>query len=95
MRAGYLPRAVVLRSALLLIFGIVMVIPSTAADAALPMCDGKPATIVGTMGDDVLRGTDGDDVIVGRGGDDRLVGRGGSDTLCGYGGRRHPRWWGR
>jgi hypothetical protein len=67
---------------LVLLVGVVM-IPSAAVDAAPPMCDGKPATIVGTTGDDVLRGTDGDDVIVGRGGSDRLVGRGGNDALCG------------
>ena len=85
MRVESLRRPMVLSSAVLLIVGAVTVVPSTA-DAARPLCDGKPATIVGTMGDDVLRGTDGDDVIVGRGGDDRLVCRGGNDTLCGYGG---------
>ena len=54
---------------------------------APPLCGGKPATIVGTEGDDDLRGTDGDDVIVGLGGDDLIKGRGGNDTLCGNAGK--------
>lgn len=86
MRAVSPPASLVMSAAALLIIGLVMVIPSTDVDAAPPTCDGKPATIVGTEGDDVLRGTDGDDVIVGLGGHDRLVGRGGNDTLCGYAG---------
>jgi Ca2+-binding RTX toxin-like protein len=56
------------------------------AGATPPLCDGKPATIVGTAGDDVLKGTDGDDVIVGGGGDDLIKGRGGNDTICGRNG---------
>ena len=83
MRAANWPKSLILTCAALLIIGVVMLIPSSAVDAAPPMCDGKPATIVGTMGDDVLRGTNGDDVIIGLGGDDRLVGRGGNDALCG------------
>lgn len=46
-------------------------------------CNGVPATIVGTPGDDVLVGTSGPDVIVGREGNDKLVGLGGDDILCG------------
>ena len=46
-------------------------------------CDGIPATIVGTAGDDILVGTPGPDVIVGLGGDDTLIGRAGDDHLCG------------
>ena len=83
MRRTSLPKSLVLYCAVPLIVGFVMLIPSSAAKAAPPLCDGKPATIVGTEGDDVLRGTNGDDVIVGRGGDDRLMGGGGNDTLCG------------
>lgn len=49
-------------------------------------CDGRPATLSGTAGDDVLRGTDGVDVIAGLGGDDRLSGLGAADLLCGGGG---------
>ena len=65
---------------------MVMLVPGPRVDAAPPLCDGKPATIVGTTGNDVLTGTDGDDVIVGLGGDDRLIGGAGSDTLCGFNG---------
>ncbi|MDP5183793.1 calcium-binding protein [Blastococcus sp. BMG 814] len=49
--------------------------PATAAQAATPLCFGKPATIVGTAGADVLVGQSGvADVIYGAGGDDRIVG---------------------
>ncbi len=40
-------------------------------------------TIVGTIGDDILRGTDGDDVICGFGGDDRIIGGDGDDVIRG------------
>ena len=65
---------------------MVVVIPSPAAEAAPPLCDGKPATIVGTSGDDVLRGTDDDDVIAGLAGDDTIKGLDGNDTICGKNG---------
>ncbi len=83
MPAASRSRSVILSCAALLIVSVVMLIPSPAADAVPPLCDGKLATLVGTPGDDVLKGTKGDDVIVGLGGDDRLVGRGGADTICG------------
>lgn len=56
----------------------------TAAPAAyaVPTCHGRPATIVGTSGDDDLRGTAGDDVIVGGGGVDQIYGGRGDDVLC-------------
>ena len=47
-----------------------------------PHCNGRPATIVGTSGADVLLGTDGDDVIVSYGGGDTIDGRGGADIIC-------------
>ncbi len=56
------------------------------AEAAVPMCLGQKATIVGTSGADVLNGTPGVDVIVGLAGRDRINGRGGNDLLCGGGG---------
>ena len=49
-------------------------------------CQGVPATIVGTSGDDVLIGTEGDDVIVGLGGNDSISGLGGNDIICGNAG---------
>jgi len=47
------------------------------------LCDGLPATIVGTEAPDDLAGGPGPDVIVGLGGDDTLRGEGGNDTICG------------
>ena len=46
-------------------------------------CNGMPATIEGTNGDDVLTGTSGDDVIAGLSGNDIINGMGGNDTICG------------
>ena len=65
------------------------------ADAPEVTCKGKPATYVGTNGDDHLTRGDFDlgknPVVALRGGDDRLVLRGdeatGKVTLCGAGGR--------
>ena len=45
-------------------------------------CDGFPASIVGTSGDDVIEGTTGDDVIMGRAGNDIINGNGGNDIIC-------------
>ncbi len=45
-------------------------------------CFGRPATIVGTSGDDVISGTPGDDVIVTFGGNDHVVGAEGFDRIC-------------
>lgn len=56
------------------------------AAGTTPMCFGKPATIVRTNRDDVIRGTRGRDVIVARGGADRINGRGGNDLICAGGG---------
>jgi len=50
---------------------------------ALPACQGKPFTILGTSGADVLTGTEGADVIVAGDGDDQISGLGGNDTICG------------
>jgi Ca2+-binding RTX toxin-like protein len=46
-------------------------------------CNGLPATIVGTAGDDVIYGTTGSDVIVGLGGNDTIYGSNGNDVICG------------
>lgn len=46
-------------------------------------CNGLPATIVGTPGDDVIYGTNGSDVIVGLGGNDIIYGGNGDDVICG------------
>lgn len=46
-------------------------------------CEGLPATIVGTAGNDNITGTSGRDVIVGLGGNDRIEGLAGNDVICG------------
>jgi Ca2+-binding RTX toxin-like protein len=53
------------------------------AHAAVTLCDGKVATVVGTPGDDVLQGTPAGDVIAGLGGDDVILAGGGDDVMCG------------
>ena len=59
--------------------------PAHAADA--PTCGGRPATIVGTPGQDVIVGTPGPDVIAALAGDDVVRGGGGDDVMCGGRGR--------
>ena len=49
-------------------------------------CNGLPATIVGTTGNDTIDGTNGNDVIVGLGGNDIINGGKGDDVICGDGG---------
>jgi len=46
------------------------------------LCAGRPATIVGTDGDDEIRGTPGDDVIAAGRGADRVWGGPGTDLVC-------------
>ena len=46
-------------------------------------CAGRPATIVGTTGRDLLRGTRRADVIAALGGNDRVEGLRGNDVVCG------------
>jgi RTX calcium-binding nonapeptide repeat (4 copies) len=58
-----------------------------AAAGPSPTCKGKPATIVGTSGNDVGKGTPGKDVMVGLGGNDKLSGLARSDLICGGAGR--------
>ena len=50
-------------------------------------CKGKPATIVGTPGNDVRTGSSGPDVMVGLGGNDKLSGLAGKDLICGGAGK--------
>jgi Ca2+-binding RTX toxin-like protein len=68
---------------------------STCAPGTIPSgpagggatCKGKPATIVGTNGNDVRTGSQGQDVIVGLGGNDSLSGLAGNDLICGNAGK--------
>jgi Ca2+-binding RTX toxin-like protein len=47
------------------------------------MCAGRPVTIAGTAGNDILTGTAGADVISGLDGNDTINGLGGNDVVCG------------
>jgi uncharacterized repeat protein (TIGR01451 family) len=55
-------------------------------EARSPTCGGRPATIVGTSGADVLTGTAGNDVIFAGAGNDRIRSLGGRDLICAGGG---------
>ena len=46
-------------------------------------CQGRPATVIGTPGDDILVGTPGDDVIHGLEGNDIIIAQSGDDIVCG------------
>ena len=50
-------------------------------------CHGIPATIVGTLGNDILVGTAGPDVIAALSGDDSITGGPGDDLICAGPGR--------
>ena len=63
-----------------LVFAAVVMSPAVHAGYT---CQGKTATIVGTLGNDVIYGTSANDVIVGLGGNDVIDGKGGNDTICG------------
>jgi Ca2+-binding RTX toxin-like protein len=74
-------------AALLLPAAVGFAAPATASATAPepPRCKGRPATIVGTDGDDFLRGTSRRDVIVARNGHDGVYAGGGKDLICGGG----------
>ena len=63
-----------------LLVSLAVAVPPPAA-AAL-QCGGRPATAVGTAGDDTLVGTPGPDVIVGLAGNDTVKGYGRGDRIC-------------
>jgi hypothetical protein len=59
--------------------------PSTPTPTPAPggqTCDGRPATIVGTNGNNFIVGTRHADVIVALGGHDLVFGMGGDDVIC-------------
>ena len=60
---------------------------SGASGQLVVLCNGIPATIIGTADRDVLIGTDGPDVMAGLDGNDVLRGLDGDDTICGDNGR--------
>lgn len=53
------------------------------------VCQGRPATIVGTAGEDIIQGTPYDDVIVALERRDQVFGKGGNDLICLGGGGRY------
>lgn len=55
----------------------------TGSCPSVPTCNGLPATIVGTEGDNLIVGTEGRDIISGLGGNDIIYGMGGNDVICG------------
>ena len=63
--------------------GASYVVFGQAAPPVSVTCNGLPATIVGTFGNDTLFGTPGNDVIHGRGGNDIIRGLAGKDVICG------------
>jgi len=69
-----------------LIFSLAVVatlVPSARqATAATAVCNGHPATIVGTPRDDIINGTSGRDVIAAGTGHDIIRGFGGNDLIC-------------
>lgn len=56
---------------------------TTTTAPAEVMCDGRVATIVGTVGDDDIVGTSGPDVIAALQGNDTIRGLAGDDVICG------------
>ena len=83
LRAALLPRActVLLAAGAFLLINFHFAVAE--AGAATTTCFGKPATIIGTAGDDRLLGTSGrEDVIVGRAGNDTIQGLQGRDLIC-------------
>jgi hypothetical protein len=80
---SYAARITVATYACILVFGSLSAsLFSETARAAGETCNGLPATIVGTTGNDSIQGTDNDDVIVTLGGNDTIDGYGGNDTIC-------------
>jgi Ca2+-binding RTX toxin-like protein len=81
MKSGARFITVVLASTVLV--GAFLASAAEPASAAVPICFGKNATIVGTKADDFLMGTEEADVIVGLGGNDTIRGLFGDDRICG------------
>ncbi|MBP1631961.1 MAG: L,D-transpeptidase family protein [Acidobacteria bacterium] len=64
---------------------LMLLLPAPGAAAADPpaaFCAGRPATLVGTPGDDTLVGSPGPDVIVARAGNDTIRAGDGDDVVC-------------
>jgi Ca2+-binding RTX toxin-like protein len=75
-------RAMLLPLSVVLLLALLSFAPVSAKKPA-PSCDGQPATVVGSDGDDTLSGTPGNDVIAGLNGNDTIDGGLGDDVICG------------
>jgi Ca2+-binding RTX toxin-like protein len=62
---------------------VVLFVSTPAPAQAAPACFGRPATIVGTNGSDVIYGTGFPDVIASLAGNDKVHARAGGDFVCG------------
>lgn len=78
-----------MRSLIRALAGVCLLVAVTSAYVGAPsafsaarLCEGKPATIVGTPGNDVLKGTSGRDVIVAGDGADTITAGDGADLVC-------------
>ena len=60
-----------------------LTVTGTPVTAGPVLCNGVPATIVGTAADDTIFGTSGRDVIAGLGGRDTIRAGSGNDLICG------------
>lgn len=83
MRAPLLRTTATWAAAAALALSGVALTGAPVAAGAVPTCNGKPATIVGTSGDDEIEGTAGPDVVVAGAGRDTFYDLGGDDTICG------------
>lgn len=64
--------------------GLVIQCPYIPPDLdAIPLCQGRQATCIGTEGEDVIWGTEDDEVIMGLGGRDVIHADDGDDIVCG------------
>jgi serralysin len=73
--------------------GVTLALPSAATltiinddQTSVPgdsICNGRPATVLGTAASDTINGTAGSDVIEAGDGNDLINGQGGNDTICG------------
>jgi Ca2+-binding RTX toxin-like protein len=75
------------RASLLVVLVILPILAATPSPAGRASCLGRPATIVGTSGNDTIWGTSRTDVIVAKAGNDTVNGLGGPDRICGNSGR--------
>jgi subtilisin family serine protease len=79
-RGGWLHRWVVFVAVGVVMFATAPV--AAAQPSPSPMCAGRPATIVGTLGPDIMEGTPRADVIVTGDGNDKVSAKDGDDFVC-------------